>query len=37
VPELENLPRGTLDDLIAVVQVGGTFGDEDVPPFCTPN
>ncbi len=34
VPELRSLPRGTLDDLIAVVQVGGTFGDEVIPPFC---
>jgi hypothetical protein len=36
VPELHSLPRGTIDDLIAVVQVGGTFGDEVVPPFCIP-
>jgi hypothetical protein len=36
VPELQSLPRGTVDDLIAVVQVGGTFGDEVVPPFCVP-
>jgi hypothetical protein len=35
VPELHSLPRGTIDDLIAVVQVGGTFGDEPVPAFCT--
>jgi hypothetical protein len=36
VPELQSLPRGTVDDLIALVQVGGTFGDEIVPPFCEP-
>lgn len=36
VPELHSLPRGTVDDLIAVVHVGGTFGDEVVPPFCLP-
>lgn len=34
--ELQSLPRGTVDDLIAIVQVGGTFGDEVVPPFCVP-
>jgi hypothetical protein len=34
-PELHSLPRGTVDDLIAVVQVGGTFGGEPVPAFCT--
>jgi hypothetical protein len=34
--ENRSLPHGTVDDLIAVVQVGGTFGDEVVPPFCTP-
>jgi hypothetical protein len=34
--ENRSLPHGTLDDLIAIVQVGGTFGDEVVPPFCTP-
>ncbi len=32
--ELHSLPRGTVDDLIAVVQVGGSFGGEDVPAFC---
>jgi hypothetical protein len=36
VPELHSLPRGTVDDLIAIVQVGGTFGGEAVPPFCIP-
>jgi hypothetical protein len=36
VPELKSLPRGTVDDLIAIVQVGGTFGGEAVPPFCEP-
>ena len=35
-PELHSLPRGTVDDLIAVVQVGGTFGGEAVPAFCVP-
>jgi hypothetical protein len=35
-PENRSLPPGTVDDLIAIVQVGGTFGDEIVPPFCTP-
>jgi hypothetical protein len=35
-PELRALPRGTVDDLIAVVQVGGTFGGEQVPAFCVP-
>ncbi len=35
-PELHGLPRGTVDDLIALVQVGGTFGGEVVPAFCTP-
>jgi hypothetical protein len=35
-PELQSLPRGTVDDLIALVQVGGTFDGETVPPFCTP-
>lgn len=34
--ENRSLPHGTVDDLIAIVQVGGTFGDEVVPPFCTP-
>jgi hypothetical protein len=33
--ENRSLPHGSVDDLIAVVQVGGTFGDEVVPPFCT--
>jgi len=32
--ELHSLPRGTVDDLIAVVQVGGAFGGEQVPAFC---
>jgi hypothetical protein len=36
VPELQSLPRGAVDDLIAVVQVGGTFGGEAVPAFCEP-
>ena len=35
-PSNRSLPHGTVDDLIAVVQVGGTFGGEVVPPFCTP-
>jgi hypothetical protein len=35
-PELQSLPRGTVDDLVAVVQVGGTFGGETVPAFCVP-
>ena len=34
--ELHSLPRGTVDDLIALVQIGGTFDGEVVPPFCTP-
>jgi len=34
--ELQSLTRGTVDDLIAVVQLGGTFGGEVVPPFCIP-
>ena len=34
--ELKSYPRGTVDDVIALVQLGGTFGDEVVPPFCTP-
>ena len=34
--ENRSLPHGTVDDLIHAVQVGGTFGDEVVPPFCTP-
>jgi hypothetical protein len=36
VSELHGLPRGTVDDLIALVQVGGTVGDELVPPLCIP-
>lgn len=36
VPELQGLPRGTVDDLIAVVQIGGSFGGAIVPPFCEP-
>ena len=36
VTELQSLPHGTVDDLIALVQVGGTFDGETVPPFCTP-
>ena len=34
--ENRSLPHGTVDDLVHAVQVGGTFGDEVVPPFCTP-
>ena len=34
--ENRSLPHGTVDDLIHAVQVGGTFGDETIPPFCTP-
>jgi hypothetical protein len=34
--ENRSLPHGTVDDLVHVVQVGGTFGGEVVPPFCTP-
>jgi hypothetical protein len=34
--ENRSLPHGTVDDLLHTVQVGGAFGDEVVPPFCTP-
>ena len=34
--ENRSLPHGTVDDLIAIVQVGGTLGGEVVPPFCVP-
>ena len=34
--ENRSLPHGTVDDLIHAVQVGGNFGDETIPPFCTP-
>jgi hypothetical protein len=34
--EQRALPHGTADDLIAIVQVGGDFGGEVVPPFCVP-
>jgi hypothetical protein len=34
--ENRSLPHGTVDDLLHTVQVGGTWGDEVVPPFCTP-
>ena len=32
--ELLTLPHGTVDDLVAVVQVGGTFAGNTVPAFC---
>jgi hypothetical protein len=34
--EQRSLPHGTADDLIAIVQVGGTVGEEVIPPFCDP-
>ena len=34
--ENRSLPHGTVDDLLHTVQLGGTFGDEVIPPFCTP-
>ena len=35
-PEVLEFAPGGVDDLIALVQLGGTFGGETVPPLCQP-
>ncbi|MFN2419329.1 MAG: hypothetical protein ABR593_10455 [Candidatus Limnocylindria bacterium] len=35
-PEIRDFAPGSVDDLIALVQLGGTFGGETVDPLCQP-
>jgi hypothetical protein len=35
-PEIQLFAPGSVDDLIALVQLGGTFEGEIVDPLCTP-
>ncbi len=35
-PEVLDFAPGQVDDLIALVQLGGTFGGETVDPLCQP-
>jgi hypothetical protein len=34
--ENSSLPRGSVDDLLHAVQVGGTYFGEPIPAFCQP-
>ena len=35
VDEVHYFGPGNIDDVVALVQIGGTFGDEVVPALCT--
>ncbi len=35
-PEIRSLPPGSVNDLVALIQVGGVLDAQTIPPFCQP-